>query len=252
MHSHPLEPTRRSVLAAAALLPLATWFPGLLEESRARAAAGSAYRFLTTHQAAVVVEATARLVPGPLDDPLEAGHPGAREAGVVRFVDTLLSAFDEDPPRVFAGGPWSDRHAPGPDRMAQFVPLEERQLHAWKTRVAELRTQVAAAVVALDAAAGGDFAGSSAQQQDQALAGEAAAREVLFSLTIDAMYSAPEYGGNAGLVGWEEIRFPGDVQPRGFTAAEVEADDGIDPVAVGDLPVVHEVLQALTGLARRG
>ena len=38
------------------------------------------FRFFTGHQAAVVEAATARIAPGPLDDPAEAGHPGAREA----------------------------------------------------------------------------------------------------------------------------------------------------------------------------
>ncbi|HEX3733218.1 MAG TPA: hypothetical protein VHU91_09895, partial [Mycobacteriales bacterium] len=33
----------------------------------------------------------------------------------------------------------------------------------------------------------------------------------------------PEYGGNAGLVGWHDIDFPGDVQPRGYPAASVSS-----------------------------
>lgn len=237
-------PTRRSVLAGAALLSVS----GLLAESRARAAVGAGFRFLTAHQGAVVTEATARLVPGPTDDPLELGHPGAREADVVRYIDTLLSAFDDQPPRVFAGGPWSNRHASGPDHMADFLPLEERQLLAWKSRVADLRKRVAAAVVELDGAASGDFVGASTVVQDQALAASTTARGVLFTLTIEGMYSVPEYGGNAGLVGWKEIKWAGDVQPVGYSAAEVEGDDGIDPVAAADLPLVHEVLSALEAL----
>jgi hypothetical protein len=234
-------PTRRSVLAGAALLSVSA----LLAESRARAATGASYRFLTAHQVAVVTEATARLVPGPTDDPLELGHPGAREADVVRYVDTLLSAFDDQPARVFAGGPWSNRHVAGPDHLADFVPLEERQLLAWKSRVADLRKRVAAAVVELDSAAGGDFVGSPTVVQDKALAASTDARDVLFNLTIEGMYSVPEYGGNAGLVGWTEIKWAGDVQPVGYSAAEVEGDDGIDPVAAPDLPLVRELLSAL-------
>lgn len=241
-------PTRRSVLVAAAVTPLLA----VLTESRARATAGTPYRFLTAHQAAVVTEATARLVPGPADDPAELGHPGAREADVVRYVDTLLSAFDDDPPRVFAGGPWSDRHSTGPDLMAQFVPLQEGQLLAWRTRVADLRRQVAAAVVALDAAAAddgfADFVTAPVLVQDQVLSSLADVRDLLFGLTVEGMYSVPEYGGNAGLSGWQEIGWPGDVQPRGYSAAEVAADDGPDPVAVGDLSVVHELLGALPAL----
>src|SRR4051794_37698736 len=108
----PFRPRRRTVLAAGAALPLA----GAVVSTAASAAgpttgpARRRLRFLSKHQAAVVTEATARLVPGPSDDPAEAGHPGAREAGVVWFIDGLLSAFDHDPPTIFAGAPWSDRH----------------------------------------------------------------------------------------------------------------------------------------------
>ncbi len=238
-------PTRRTVLAGAAVAGLA----GVLLESRTRAKAGAGFRFLTPHQVVVVTEATARLVPGPSDDPLEAGHPGAREADVVRYVDTLLSAFDEDPPRIFAGGPWSNRHTSGPDLAADFVPLDESQLLSWKARVADLRTRVAKAVVDLDAAAAADrfadFPSAPAVVQDQVLAAQAEARDVLFTLTIEGMYALPEYGGNAGLVGWQDIGWPGDVQPRGWSAAQVEAYDGIDPVGVAELPVVQEVLGLL-------
>lgn len=251
--TQPFQPTRRSVLAVAALAPIATLLPALLTRSRALAAAGAPYRFLTAHQAAVVTQATARLVPGPTDDPAEAGHPGAREADVVRYVDTLLSAFAVDPPPLFSGGPWSNRHATGPDYLARFVPPVERQLLAWRTRVTGLRTGVAAAVVALDAAAKRDgfvdFLNAPTPEQDRILAALADVRNLLFELTIEGMYSIPEYGGNAGLTAWKEIGWPGDVQPVGYSAAQVEADDGLDPVAVGDLPMVQQVLGALPAVA---
>ncbi len=214
----------------------------------------SSFRFLSDHQAAVIVQATARLVPGPLDDPTEVGHPGAREAGVVHYVDRLLSAFDEDPPAIFAGAPWSNRHAKGPDHLARFVPLVERQEKAWRQRVAQLRHDVAAAVVALDkgAVAAGykDFLAAPTTEQDQLLTQLAQVRDVLFGLTIDAMYSVPEYGGNHGLSAWHEIGWPGDIQPVGYTAAQVEADDGLNPVASNDLPAVQELINALPLLSR--
>ena len=40
----------------------------------------------------MVEAATARIAPGPDDDPAEAGHPGAREAGVTGYIDMLLGA----------------------------------------------------------------------------------------------------------------------------------------------------------------
>ena len=250
-----MAPGRRTVLIAGAMLPVVRYVPAsALIPSHGAAGATTPYRFLSPHQAATVVEATARLVPGPLDDPLEVGHPGAREAGVVHFIDRLLSAFDEDPPAIFAGAPWSNRHTSGPDHMKKFLPLVERQEKAWRERIKQLRKQVADAVVALDkgAAADGykDFASAPSNEQDKLLTDLAAARDVLFSLTIDAMYSVPEYGGNHKLVGWTEIGWPGDIQPVGYTKVQVERDDGPDPVGANDLPAVQELIDALPILTR--
>lgn len=36
----------------------------------------------------------------------------------------------------------------------------------------------------------------------------------------------PEYGGNANLVGRQDIQWPGDIEPRGYTDAKVEAAHG--------------------------
>src|SRR2546427_545423 len=37
-----------------------------------------------------------------------------------------------------------------------------------------------------------------------------------YSHAVEGTYSAPEYGGNAGLVGWSSIGFDGDRQPLGY------------------------------------
>ena len=262
-------PGRRTVLVAGAMLPVVLrapndfvrWLPvSAASTGSAASVAGSgepavaSYRFLTAEQAAVVVEATARLVPGPLDDPTEIGHPGAREAGVVHFIDRLLSAFDEDPPAIFAGAPWSNRHTTGPDHLARFMPLIERQEKAWRKRIPQLRKQVAAAVDALDKGAQADgykdFVSAPTTEQDQLLTKLADARDVLFGLTLDAMYSVPEYGGNHALSAWKEISWPGDIQPVGYTAVQVESNDGADPVSPADLAVVQELIDALPVLAK--
>ena len=249
-----MAPGRRSVLIAGAMLPVARYVPASALMFGRGAGATTHYRFLTAHQGATIVEATARLVPGPKDDPTEVGHPGAREAGVAHFIDRLLSAFDEDPPAIFAGAPWSNRHTDGADHLRKFVPLVERQAKAWHKRIKQLRKQVAGAVVALDkgAVADGykDFVSAPTTEQDKLLTDLADVREVLFSLTIDAMYSVPEYGGNHKLVGWHEIGWPGDIQPVGYTKAQVERDDGPDPVAPSDLVAVQELIDALPILTR--
>jgi len=190
------------------------------------------------HQAAVVEEATARLIPGPKDDPTEAGHPGAREAKVTRYIDTMLGALSLDPNKVFAGGPFSDRAGSKRDDMATFLGLSQAQASAWQQRLAGFRDKYRAGVETLDRMAGGDFTRAAVDKMDAILAQDPGGfMTLLFGHAIEGMYSVPEYGGNAGLVGWHDITWPGDRQPRGFTDAEVSLSDGPDtyaPTGIGE------------------
>lgn len=208
----------------------------------------AARRFFTSHEAAVVEAATARIAPGPADDPAEAGHPGAREAGVTGYIDAMLGALTGPAPVIFAGGPWSNRHASGPDRMADFVPPDPVTLIAWRKRLASWQEQYREGVAALDRLAGGDFAGAGHEEQDKILARQdtSAFRSLLFEHTIEGLYANPEYGGNRGLAGWGDIGFPGDSQPLGYPAGEVDRSDGRDPVAAAG--VVADVLKFLGAL----
>ncbi len=208
-------------------------------------------RFFTAHQAAVVEDATARIAPGPADDPDEAGHPGAREADVTGYIDSMLAqlgALDEAAPLIFAGGPWSNRHTSGPDLMARFLMLDPVARIAWRKRLQGWQEQYRTGIAALDKLAGGDFTKASHARQDKILASESASTfmAVLYEHTIEGLYSAPEYGGNRGLVGWKDIAFPGDIQPRGYTPDEVTGSDGHDPV--DDTPVVADVIKLLGSL----
>jgi hypothetical protein len=245
--------SRRTFLAGAALLPLAAALgPDLLRRASAAGAAES-FRFFDAHQAAVVREATARLIPGPSDDPSELGHPGAREAGVVGYIDTLLAAFALASPPIHAGGPFSNRHDPGqPDRMATFVPLTRVQEQAWRARVTQLQQTYRDGVLLLDGLAGGDFAGAPGAAQDAALMQDSAVhfRDILFTHAIEGTYSVPEYGGNVGLVGWQEIKFAGDVQPVGWSDVKVSTSDGADPAVVDG--VVQALLQLLASTGGGG
>jgi hypothetical protein len=208
-------------------------------------------RFFTAHQAAVVEDATARIAPGPADDPDEAGHPGAREADVTGYIDSMLAqlgALDEAAPLIFAGGPWSNRHTSGPDLMARFVALDPVARIAWRKRLQGWQEQYRTGIAALDKLAGGDFTKASHARQDKILASESATTfmAVLYEHTIEGLYSAPEYGGNRDLVGWKDIAFPGDIQPRGYTPDEVTGSDGHDPV--DDTAVVTDVIKLLGAL----
>jgi hypothetical protein len=244
------EISRRDFVKGASLLPLAAAMPrGVI--ARALADTSAKYRFLTPHQAAVVIDATARLIPGPQDDPSETGHPGAREANVVRYIDTMLAAFTFGPAKVHAGGPYSDRAGAAHDDMAHFVPLSRIRKLGWEKRLKAYQRAYRKGVKELDAAAGGDFTAASAQQQDGALA-QSSFRSLLFEHAIEGMYAVPEYGGNQGLVGWKDIKFPGDTQPRGYTAKQVSTSDGPDPVGPTPRALLGTDYENAVRLMRRG
>ena len=256
-------PRRRAVIAA---IPVAVTSAAALGSGGCSSSVSSApvLRFFTSHQAAVVTAATARIAPGPSDDPAEAGHPGAREAGVTNYIDTMLGALGaleasgsgsgagqlaETPvPAIFAGGPWGNRHTSGPDLMASFVALDPVARIAWRQRLASWRRQYARGIATLDRLAGGDFTTASPADQDKILASSAVSSflSLLFEHTIEGMYSNPEYGGNRGQAGWKDLGYPGVIQPRGYTSEEVERSDGHDPV--DGTPVVADVLKFLGAL----
>jgi hypothetical protein len=205
----------------------------------------------------VLEAATARLVPGPKDDPGEVGHPGAREAKAADYIVTLLGALHHDPPRVFAGGPFSDRGGSESDDMAEFLPLNAAATVHWRARLADLVSAYRDGMGKLDGLAGGDFATAAAAVQDAALAKNPRVRhlpdensgftDLLFQHTIEGCYGAPEYGGNTDEVMWRSIEFPGDVQPRGYRADQVTDSDGPDPST--STAVVADLLALLTSTA---
>ena len=246
-------PRRRTIIA---VIPVATVLAasGCTSSPAGRKAPGEqAMLFFDQHQAAVVTDASARIAPGPGDDPAEAGHPGAREANVTGYIDAMLGALgalhhDQPPPVIFAGGPWSNRHTSGPDRMARFAALDPVARIAWRKRLTAWQRQYQNGIATLDKLAGGDFTTATPQKQDKILATRQVSSftSLLFEHTIEGLYAVPEYGGNRGLAGWRDIGFPGDIQPRGYTADEVERSDGHDPLT--STPIVADVLRLLGAL----
>ncbi|HWW44574.1 MAG TPA: gluconate 2-dehydrogenase subunit 3 family protein, partial [Acidimicrobiia bacterium] len=72
--------------------------------------------FFTAEEHAVIGAACDRLIP-PTDD-----HPGGQALGCADYIDGLLDAFAVDPPRIWAGGPFSGR-AGGEAGFTRFLPL---------------------------------------------------------------------------------------------------------------------------------
>jgi hypothetical protein len=170
---------------------------------------------------------------------------------VTGYIDSMLGALgalDSAAPLVYAGGPWSNRHTSGPDLMARFTELDPVARIAWRRRLQAWQQQYRQGIANLDKLAGGDFTKASAAVQDKILAGSGASAftPLLFEHTIEGLYAAPEYGGNRDLAGWKDISFPGDIQPRGYTADEVSRSDGPDPV--DNTGIVAEVLKLLGSL----
>ena len=175
--------------------------------------------FFSDEQYVVIEAACARLI------------PSSGEASVADYIDGLLGAFAVDPPRIWAGGPFSGRHGGAADfgAFTRLSPLDEL---AWRTRIEGslglAEREFNGPVVGLQeryrdglAALGADFAALGPEEQDERLRDNSAFTELLYEHACEGMYGAPEYGGNRDLVGWRSIGFAGDVQPRGYTDDEV-------------------------------
>jgi hypothetical protein len=157
--------------------------------------------------------------------------PGAEEAGVADYIDTFLGAFTFDPPRIWAGGPTSGRMG-GEARFGDFIPLGALDELAWRMRIEGSQglpeREFNGPVVGLQeqyrlglAALGGDFAEVDETEQQRRLQADQEFFDLLYGHCCEGMYGAPEYGGNRGGIGWASIGRDGDVQPRGYSDAEV-------------------------------
>jgi hypothetical protein len=201
------------------------------------ARSGGDGHFLTAHELRTLRAVTARLVPGPPEDP----DPGALEARCAEAIDLLLGAFRVKPALIHAGGPFSKRAGGRRDDFAHFVALDRQAALGWRIRlegsrgmrsrefagpVRGLQQIYREGLAHLNARAGGDFAALSSPAQEALMrdATDGRVQELVNTAlehTLDAMYGPPEYGGNHKLVGWSYTRWPGDRQPRGFTDREV-------------------------------
>jgi hypothetical protein len=181
--------------------------------------------FLTDVEHRILVAASDRLVP-PLD-----AHPGAAALGTADYVDTFLGAFHFDPPRIWAGGPFSGR-AGGEASFGEFMALSRLEELAWRTRIegsqGRPEREFNGPVVGLQqryrdglAALGADFADCTPDDQDARLDADPEFKALLYRHVCEGAYAAPEYGANRDTAGWRAIGFPGDVQPRGYTDEEV-------------------------------
>jgi hypothetical protein len=193
--------------------------------------------FFTPHEARTVEALTARLLPGTPDD------PGAREAGVVYYIDNLLSYRDGFPEPTYRQPPFAETYQgdepPGEDEVGPYqviwIPEDEIERYGYQS-VLTPREVFRLGLAAVDRYAreqhDSDFIDLSEDQQDeiiQAMAdNEATGFEPLspesffHSLrryTNEGMFSDPAYGGNRNMVGWKLIGYPGS--QRAYTPDEI-------------------------------
>jgi hypothetical protein len=181
--------------------------------------------FLTPLQYSILEAVCARLIPA--DD----GAPNGAEMGAVDYIDTFLGAFTFTPPRIWAGGPFSGRFG-GEPSFSDFEELSPAEELAWRTRIEGSRgnpeRERLGPVTGLQetytqglADLGEEFMNLDPATQDDRLREIGDFTRLVYEHVCEGLYAAPEYGGNRGLAGWHYLNYQGDVQPRGFTDAEV-------------------------------
>ncbi len=194
----------------------------------------------TAHEARTVEALTARILPGT------PGDPGAREAGVVTYIDTLLAANEgfaeptyRQPPyaQVYTGATTPEQSQAGPFQVV-YVPSDLIGRYGFQA-ILTPREVYRMGLEAVDRYAnqqfGADFIDLTEIPQDTVVGDMAEGRAtgfrqvsaeqfflVLRRHTAEGMFSDPVYGGNRGLAGWQLIGYPG--AQRAWTPQEIQTE----------------------------
>lgn len=141
-------------------------------------------RFFTAREAKVIVAACERIFPA------DRSGPGATQAGAMVYIDRQLAGpYGADKYR-YRKPPFAES-APGPGYQGRESPRQ-----TYRAGIRKL---------------GPDFAAADGSQQDARL--EAMEKTHFFQLlrqhTIEGVFCDPMHGGNAGLIGWQLLGYPG-------------------------------------------
>lgn len=185
--------------------------------------------FFNIHEAETVDALTARILPGSRDD------PGAREAGVVYYIDRTLGGaglgyslktYTQGPFPVVTEEPVTVTAASSRD-IYDYASIAPEQIGRYGYQSVLSPQEIYRRGLAfLDAYTQGehesDFVDLTEEQQDQVLTAmdeetatgfEGPSAKAFFTQlrndTIEGMFSDPMYGGNRDLVGWRLIGYPG-------------------------------------------
>lgn len=221
--------------AVAPRVPMAQQYPAVPYPPDGPPAPGLLQVF-TPHEAQVVEALTARILPGTPDD------PGAREAGVVYYIDNMLAYQDGLPEPVYRQPPFADTYTgdqpPESDYQVIWVPEEEIERYGYQS-ILTPRDVFRIGIAAVDRYAqetfGQPFLELSEERQDEIITAladnEATGFEpltpesffhALRRYTCEGMFSDPVYGGNRNMVGWRLIGYPG--AQRAYTPIEIQVE----------------------------
>lgn len=165
---------------------------------------------------------------------------GATQAHAAWYLDQLLGAFDVDPPRIYAGGPYSGRHG-GQDGFSRFQPLTRVEEIRWRTYiegslgmierefngpVVGLRQRYEEGLASINKMAlsseGKPFTALDLKQRQTILLKiEEDFRQLVYEHAVEGTYGDPVYGGNFEMRGWRTIDYEGDRLPIGYTAKQM-------------------------------
>lgn len=197
------------VSGAAAIVPAATRATAQGAHAQHAAAGASVldnvprqgYLFFTANEAAFVEPAVDRLIPP------DANGPGAREAGVPRYIDLQLAGAWGAGEKLYRSGPWQA----GTPQQGYQLPYTPAELfrNALRGVAADLQAQ-GKTFAQMDGAAQDAYL-TRLQNGNFDLEGVPARVffESLLAMTIEGYFSDPVYGGNVGMAAWAMIGFPG-------------------------------------------
>jgi gluconate 2-dehydrogenase gamma chain len=174
--------------AAAARVDLAQGQPAA---EHAHDTANKLGAFLNEEDSAAVDALTERLMPGA------PGQPGARDAGVLNYIDLALAGAYADLQDFYRRG---------------CAALEDHCRKTYSRSFAQLTTAQQDAVI--NTMVEGKAAGFTWPTSQQFF-------NMLRTHTMEGMFADPVYGGNKDFAGWRLVGFPG-AQPV-FTAADMES-----------------------------
>jgi gluconate 2-dehydrogenase gamma chain len=219
---------------------------------------GDMLRFFSSDEAATIEAITARILPGDLDD------PGAREAGVVWYIDAALAHDHGFNQPIYTAPPFAefvDKPPEQTDKAKREISKSEKERYGFQSSLTPRETY-RAALVSLSMFVKGAYGGrafadlSEAEQdevvraleQDQAQGFDKPSAKDFFKQlrddTIDGMFSDPAYGGNRNMVGWKLISYPG--AQRAYPAGDLQTENAFvrrGPQSLAEMKAFHPGLK---------